>query len=270
MATGRHARICFCLAAVICSVLIAGPLAAESIFNTENGYGVSNNPPNPARFTLTEPKIITYIRTYHWNYGSGAPAGTISLVKDGKVVYSSPAGIYSKYYWTVQPNLVFPAGTYTIQDSAPATWAHNSQSGGRGFASVNADPVPDDQKGPVTSFFSPAAGGDQKGPVSLSAVPRAPEPNLTVDNPYPKIGDTITLKLVNPPVPSNPGDLFWVASNNQRTMGLTYGQCGGQPPTCVYRFYINQPVTTDFTVILATQQGTAYRQFGPVRVTTSQ
>jgi hypothetical protein len=171
MATQRNVPICFCLAALVCFVLFSGPLAADTtIFTTENPYGVLNNPPNQVQFTLNEPKIITYIRTYHWNNGAGVAAGTISLVKDGRVVYNSQAGIYNKYYWTVQPKLVFPAGTYTIKDSAPATWSHNSQSGGRGMVSVNADPIPDVEKGPVKSYFSTGAG--EKGPVPMSTIPK--------------------------------------------------------------------------------------------------
>ncbi len=46
-------------------------------------------------------------------------------------------------YWTVSPNAVVPAGTYTIVDSSPATWSQNRQSGGRGFAVVKGYPAGD-------------------------------------------------------------------------------------------------------------------------------
>ena len=39
-------------------------------------------------------------------------------------------------YWTVQPNVNVPAGTYEVVDSDPGTWAYNSDSGNRGFAWV--------------------------------------------------------------------------------------------------------------------------------------
>ncbi|HRY03812.1 MAG TPA: hypothetical protein P5256_11815, partial [Beijerinckiaceae bacterium] len=37
-------------------------------------------------------------------------------------------------YWTATPNVVLPAGVYTLVDSDPATWAQNEQSGGVGHA----------------------------------------------------------------------------------------------------------------------------------------
>ena len=39
------------------------------------------------------------------------------------------------------PNVVIPAGTYTIVDSSPSTWAQNGESGGRGHASVEGRAV---------------------------------------------------------------------------------------------------------------------------------
>ena len=39
-------------------------------------------------------------------------------------------------YWECRPNVVLPAGTYTVVDSDPATWAQNAQSAGRGIVEV--------------------------------------------------------------------------------------------------------------------------------------
>jgi hypothetical protein len=201
METRRWAPVLFCCMVLACfSPGVASDVAAETIFNTENGSLVQNNPTSPVQFTLREPKIITSIRTYHYNNGAGASAGTISLVKDGKTVYSAQTSIVSRFYWVVQPNLVFPAGTYTITDSSPATWSWNSQSGNRGLASVNADPVPDDRKGAVAAHFqNPPPGNDGKGPVSLTAVRAvaAQQPYVVIDKSTIKLGETATVKLMN-------------------------------------------------------------------------
>ena len=144
------------------------------IFNNENGAAVINNtPPVPTQFSLADVMAITSVRTYHWNRGSGAPGGTISIKNQaGKIVYSAPATIQSRYYWYVEPKLNFPAGMYTIIVSTPQTWSYNVASGNRGFALVNGDPLPQDVKGPVNSYFRPISPSDtdEKGPVSLSAI----------------------------------------------------------------------------------------------------
>jgi choice-of-anchor C domain-containing protein len=40
--------------------------------------------------------------------------------------------------WIATPNVVIPAGTYTVIDSDPSTWSQNSGSGGQGFAAVTS------------------------------------------------------------------------------------------------------------------------------------
>src|SRR5262249_17000783 len=64
----------------------AGPAAATSscpispgsgdyIFNNFNVCGVKNGPTKATTFTIDTPYLITFIATYHWNYGSGALPG---------------------------------------------------------------------------------------------------------------------------------------------------------------------------------------------------
>jgi hypothetical protein len=147
---------------------------SEVIFNNENGNAVNNaTPPTPTQFTLRDYMVVTSVRTYHWNSGKGAPGGTISITnQSGKTVYSGPVTVQSKFYWNTEPKLVFPPGTYTVNVSAPPTWSYNSASGNKGFAFVNAMPIPDDAKGPVQSYFkpSPQDSGDTKGPVTLPKI----------------------------------------------------------------------------------------------------
>ncbi len=110
----------------------------HEIFNNNNISGVSNNPHNPTEFTISDHYLITHIRTYHWNGGSGATPGTIALEdEDGHTIGQWQAGEWgSNRYWYVEPDIALSPGTYTIIDSDNSTWSHNSTSGFRGFAYV--------------------------------------------------------------------------------------------------------------------------------------
>jgi hypothetical protein len=146
---------------------------SETIFNNENGNAVTNAaPPTPTQFTLKDYMIVTSVRTYHWNSGNGAPGGKISITnQSGKVVYSGSVTVQSRFYWYTEPKLVFPPGTYTVTVSAPPTWSYNSASRNKGFALVNADPIPSDAKGPVQNYFKPSLqDSDAKGPVTLPKI----------------------------------------------------------------------------------------------------
>lgn len=120
------------------------PTTAETeAANVGNIYGVNNSPTAPTQFTVRSSYMLTYIQTYHWNSGRGAQPGTIAIRKDDGTIFgpwrvsTKPGqGGVPNAYWEVTPNMVIPAGTYTIVDSDPATWAQNAQSGGKGFAIV--------------------------------------------------------------------------------------------------------------------------------------
>jgi len=113
------------------------------VLNVGNIDAVSNGPTSPTQFTVTKPYRLTLIQTYHWNNGRGAQPGTIGLIKeDGtlfgpwRVMTKPGQGGVPNAYWEVSPNIVVPAGTYTIVDSDPATWSRNARSGGRGMAVI--------------------------------------------------------------------------------------------------------------------------------------
>ncbi len=113
------------------------------IIETGNIGGVQNNPNCRPEFSIAVPHRITLIRNYHWNYGKGAPGGTISLRKQDGTVYGpwqtstgSGQGGAQNINWTASPNIVLPAGTYMVIDSDPATWSQNSQSKGCGFTRI--------------------------------------------------------------------------------------------------------------------------------------
>lgn len=123
----------------------AGPVdePAAFVFDNFNGAGVGNLPVSPTVFTLVRPTYVSVIRTYHWNGGKGADPGQIRL-QDGAGHFYGPwkaIGVIgamgvSNAYWVVSPNVTLPAGSYTILDSDPSTWAQNAQSRGQGFIQV--------------------------------------------------------------------------------------------------------------------------------------
>ncbi|SFI31017.1 hypothetical protein SAMN05192551_11165, partial [Tindallia magadiensis] len=130
------------------------------IFDNNNIAGVLNRPTNPTQFTIQQPHQITKIETYHWNNQRGAPAGSIGLQHaDGTMYGPWTATARTGYldtpnaYWFVEPNVTIKAGTYTVIDSDPDSWSHNSQSNNEGFARVwgNATdaPAPDPQPEPT-------------------------------------------------------------------------------------------------------------------------
>jgi len=125
-----------------------GPQAtgAETLFDNNNPQAVANSPWKATTFTLSAPAQITRIMTYHWNHGSGAPAGEIGIQNlAGRSFGSWQAqgeqgqGGVSDAYWIVEPNITLPAGTYRVIDSDPGSWAQNAASGGAGIATVEGN-----------------------------------------------------------------------------------------------------------------------------------
>ncbi len=117
----------------------------EAIFSNYNSAAVSNQPTKPTTFTLAKARTIYLIQDYHWNGAKGKTPGTIGLKDERGKVYGpwqaegAPGqGGVPNAYWTVYPNEKIPAGTYTIVDSDPASWAQNSGSGGAGMSQVYA------------------------------------------------------------------------------------------------------------------------------------
>lgn len=133
------------------------PVSPEVSHEVGNIYGVGNGPTNPTVFTLPTPRVLALIQNYHWNFAKGALPGTIAL-RDAngrsygpwKAEGSPGQGGVPNAYWTARPMVELPAGSYTVIDSDPGTWAQNSQSGGQGFTRVETLPagnaVPGDGK----------------------------------------------------------------------------------------------------------------------------
>jgi hypothetical protein len=99
--------------------------------------GVGGKSPS---FTLQKSLMLTKIINTHFNFGKGAPPGQISLRDATGRIYGPWQATASKVNnaaWTVTPNVVIPAGQYTVIDSSPGTWSQNSRTGGLGFTSIN-------------------------------------------------------------------------------------------------------------------------------------
>ena len=127
--------------------------------------GVSNGPRAPTVLKLPAARI-TAIMTYHWNNATGAAPGTIGLRSADGTLYGpfrttgSPGqGGVPNAYWTAVINYRIPAGTYTVVDSSPATWAWASDTGGRGMVTVWGVA----EGGGAASPSSPALSGERAG-----------------------------------------------------------------------------------------------------------
>ncbi len=118
------------------------------IFNNWNKGIVENSPTCNPSFEINQPYYISYIDTYHWNFGQGtSAAGTISLKRDDGQIFGpwtvkaeSGSGV-ANVWWICHPDEVMPAGTYTIIDSEPETWSMNSESNGCGFSKIDGYPA---------------------------------------------------------------------------------------------------------------------------------
>lgn len=120
--------------------------AAKPLFNNWNIYGVSNGGTAPT-FTLKQAAKITLISDYHYNNGKGEALGTIGLRSSDGTVYgpwsvtgqTAQGGVVNGV-WNAHPNVVIPAGVYTVLDSDPETWSQDSASHGVGFVLINGIP----------------------------------------------------------------------------------------------------------------------------------
>jgi hypothetical protein len=127
--------------------------SGTAIFDSWNTGVVDNSPTCSPILTISKPHMITYIDTYHWNYGQGTTSGgSISLQNgDGEIfgpwpVETKSASGVANAWWIARPNVVIPEGNYLIIDSQPETWSQNSESP-CGLTKVEGYPV---QAGPAT------------------------------------------------------------------------------------------------------------------------
>ena len=111
------------------------------IININNILAVSNGGTSPT-VSFDQSYYLTEILTYHWNESVGAPAGTIALRdSNGKTYGPWQASLVSGVYWVAKPGISLPAGSYTVIDSDPSTWAQNVETGGQGITTAQGIPV---------------------------------------------------------------------------------------------------------------------------------
>jgi hypothetical protein len=118
------------------------PSAAEEELYSVLSIGVAyNGATEPTTFSISESWLVTEIITYHWNDAQGKTPGTVGLqAADGttygpwQAIGQPGQGGVPDAYWVVSPNIVIPAGTYTVLDSDPSTWAQNDETGGAGMS----------------------------------------------------------------------------------------------------------------------------------------
>ncbi|MBI1350573.1 MAG: hypothetical protein GC156_05585 [Actinomycetales bacterium] len=117
------------------------------LFRVDSIAGVSSGPPKPTIFTLGGPAFVTSVMTYHY-LNQGAPPGTLAFEGEDGTVYgpwptvgSEGQGGVANAYWTAEPNVVVPAGTYTVIDSDPSTWSWALDTDQRGITIIQGIPV---------------------------------------------------------------------------------------------------------------------------------
>lgn len=164
------------------SLIRAGELPEVVILIIGNDSALSSNPTEPAVFTTAREWRITRISTDHTNGASGATPGTISLSEAGGATYGPFAATgrdAGNLVWDASPDVVLPAGTYTVVDSNPATWSQNTGSGGRGFVIVKGRPQFDlPYGGTLVSSVIYSVNGD---PRITPVIWTAPSPAGVVD-----------------------------------------------------------------------------------------
>jgi formylglycine-generating enzyme required for sulfatase activity len=143
----------------------AAPPQEGIIFDNGNTALVYNNPPRPPQFTLRQAGYITSIWTYHWNDGKGAtPGGAKQAGAEGIRLRRSDGTMFGPWpiktspgqdkapdvNWDATPNVTIPAGTYTVVDPDPASWAHNPESGNRGITRIKGYLIADNPQSTTT------------------------------------------------------------------------------------------------------------------------
>ncbi|MDD3889894.1 MAG: hypothetical protein PHR65_08225, partial [Syntrophomonadaceae bacterium] len=161
------------------------------IADTTNIIAVYNGPTVPTTFSIDTPHLVTEIHDYHWNNAQGATPGTIGLQdQNGKMygpwqaVGTPGQGEVPNANWFVYPNIVIPAGTYTVIDSDPSTWSQNRESGGKGMGYVLATPhfeMTGTAAGDTGTMPGSYPAGHSHSPAGVGSVGSIPGPSNTTE-----------------------------------------------------------------------------------------
>ncbi len=203
----------------------------QVIFNNGNIAGVYNNPTKPTTFTINQPHVITLIQNYHWNNAKGSVPGTIQLRDQNGRTYGpwqakgSPGqGGVPNAYWTVYPNITIPAGTYTVIDSEPSTWAQNSGSQGAGFTRVEGYPAGSSSSQQTTGQFTGNIPNQSQKTITAEFKNSSGNQNIHIFaegqdsfGPHNRITPGATIK-VNIKAPSHGGFIKFAAGRNGQVL----------------------------------------------------
>ena len=121
---------------------------ARSLYSVGSLGAVDNTPANLNCFSISEPVVVTYIMTYHWNHGRGKIPGRITLVHKDGTVYgpwqtrgrAGPGGVPNAI-WETEPAVLLKPGVYTLKDSHHGSWSQNDDTVGRGICEVRGVPT---------------------------------------------------------------------------------------------------------------------------------
>src|SRR5579872_3130387 len=109
------------------------------LFDNSNGLALLNAGRAPKFSTGGKAYCVTSVETYHWNNGKGSPPGKLGLAGSSSVAPiqatgNAGQGGVQNASWTAtfstQTNPQVIDGSYVCEDSDPATWSQNQQTGG--------------------------------------------------------------------------------------------------------------------------------------------
>jgi hypothetical protein len=207
----------------------------KTVLNNGNIYRVFNRPTSPTMFSIDSQALITYIFTYHWNDARGRTPGTIALRHSDGTTYGpwqtigKPGqGNVPNAYWECEPMIDIKAGTYTVIDSDPSTWAQNAGSNGSGICKINAV-VSSELQSPTTTHVStlkrsPVTKVFDNGNIYLVYNKPVKPTSFLIDKPV--LVTSITNYHWNNGTGQLPGTITLMDQNGRR-----YGpyQCSGSP-----------------------------------------
>ena len=164
------------------------------LFDNSNGGGVLNGGTAPSFGTKGKAYCLVSITTYHWNNAQGKKPGTIGLSGSSSAgpfpaKGSAGQGGAPNVNWTVNVSTTKPVilnGTYTCQDSDPASWSQNPQTGGKGFCIVYVTNVVKKAGGTTTTTKTTTTKKTTTTPakksnkLAIKATPDSGNPPLTV------------------------------------------------------------------------------------------
>jgi len=113
-----------------------------TVLDTTNTLAIRPGGSAPS-FTLDKPATLSVVTTYHFVDGGGPAPGTLAVAGPDDKKYGpwqatglDGQGGVANAFWEARPDVLLPAGTYTVVDSDPSTWSTNDEASGVGFTTV--------------------------------------------------------------------------------------------------------------------------------------